>query len=69
MKTDTKWYKTMLEKHGSDEAITEFMRSNQKKSRENYSGKGGFYARRDLAVLGGKKSKRGSKNESKVSES
>lgn len=32
----------MLKKHGSEEAVREAMRSRQKKSRENYSGDGGF---------------------------
>ena len=42
MQKNTKWYKAMLAKHGSDEAISEAMRERQKKSRENYSGRGGF---------------------------
>lgn len=42
MRKDTKWYKTMLEKYGSDEAIAEVMRERQRKSRETYTGGGGF---------------------------
>jgi general stress protein YciG len=42
LKKDSKWYKAYLKKYGSDEAISEAMRERQKKSRENYSGTGGF---------------------------
>lgn len=51
-----KWLEAMIKKHGSEEAVREFMRANQRKSRENYSGKGGFYNNPELATLAGKKS-------------
>lgn len=43
MDKTTKWYKSMLEKHGSDQAISEAMRERQKKSRETYKGTGGYH--------------------------
>ena len=63
-----KWLEAMIKKHGSQEAVTEFMREAQKKSRENYSGTGGFYANRELARIAGAKGKRGkSVNKDKAS--
>lgn len=39
-----KWRETMLAKHGSQEAISQIARENQKKSRQTYKGTGGFAA-------------------------
>lgn len=36
-----KWLEAMIKKHGSEEAVREFMRQAQRKSRENYKGTGG----------------------------
>lgn len=44
-----KWLDAMIKKHGSEEAVKEFMRKAQKKSRENYKGTGGFAANPELA--------------------
>jgi len=48
-----KWRESMIKKHGSWEKVQEFMKENQKKSRENYSGDGGFRANPLLAKLNG----------------
>ena len=42
MNTNTDWYRRMLKEFGTEEAVAEEMRKRQKKSRENYSGNGGF---------------------------
>lgn len=61
-----KWMTAMVAKHGSEDAVKEFMREAQKKSRINYKGTGGFYVRRDIASEMGKR--RGKNYESKISE-
>lgn len=43
MRKDTKWYGTMLEIHGSEEAITAAMAERQKKSRLNPNTKKGVH--------------------------
>lgn len=43
MKTDTKWYKTMILKLGSEEAVTEFMRESQRRSMQNPNKQKGNY--------------------------
>ncbi len=56
----------MLAKHGSDKAISDAMRERQIKSRENYSGTGGFASlkqadpelHKELSSKGGRISKR-----------
>lgn len=59
----------MIKKHGSVEAVQEFMRKAQQKSRENYKGTGGFAANKELAKeagrMGGTISRRGKANVSK----
>lgn len=39
---DSAWKDRMIAKYGSEEAVMEEMAKRQKKSRENYSGNGGF---------------------------
>jgi len=66
MDKTTKWYRSMLEKHGSDKAISDAMRARQIKSRENYKGTGGFAhlkandpeTFKELSAKGGRISKR-----------
>lgn len=41
MEHKSKWWTKMIAKYGSEEAVREFMRQAQKKSRENYKGTGG----------------------------
>jgi restriction endonuclease Mrr len=41
-KYQSSWWRSMVEKHGSKEAVHEVMRQRQSKSRENYTGGGGF---------------------------
>lgn len=53
-----KRWQTLIEKHGSEEAVREFFRAAQKKSRENYKGTGGFKGMseekaREIRSLGG----------------
>ena len=43
------WWDKMIAKHGSREAVSEFMRQSQVKSRQKYSGTGGFAKDRDFA--------------------
>lgn len=50
----SKWWATMIKKHGSVEAVQEFMKSAQKKSREKYKGTGGFGSSKELAKRAGK---------------
>lgn len=45
----------MIEKYGSAEAVREVMREGQKRSRENYTGNGGFGSSSELAKQAGKK--------------
>lgn len=45
----SKWMKSMVAKHGSEEAVKQFMREAQKKSRVNYKGTGGFGSDREKA--------------------
>lgn len=44
----------MVKKHGSEEAVKEFMKEAQRKSREKYKGTGGFAANKKLASEAGK---------------
>lgn len=37
-----KWMKRMIEKHGSEDAVREFMRASAEKSKRNKEGSGGF---------------------------
>lgn len=67
MRTDTKWYKTMLKKYGSEEAVKQEMARRQAKSRETYGGGGGFAHLKmtdpekfkEITAKGGKRGKRG----------
>lgn len=49
-----KWLDAMIKKHGSEEAVREFMKEAQRKSREKYKGTGGFAANKKLASEAGK---------------
>lgn len=55
MEHKDKWWKAMIKKYGSEEAVREVLRAGQKKSRENYAGTGGFAANPELAKEAGKK--------------
>jgi general stress protein YciG len=63
-KPNTKWKESMLEKHGSEEALTEWLRTIGQKGGQKGT-TGGFWADRELARtagrIGGTKSKRTSK--------
>lgn len=67
MNKESKWYKGMLKKYGSEEAISEVMRGFQKKSRETYKGTGGFAHLKktdperfkEITSKGGSRAKRG----------
>lgn len=50
-----KWLQSMIKKHGSPEAVREFMQAAYKKGRKNYKGTGGFYANKELAKEAGRK--------------
>ncbi len=45
----------MISKHGSEEAVREFMSQSRMIGRKNYKGTGGFAANKDLAREAGKK--------------
>lgn len=54
------WWSKMIDKHGSEEAVRQFMRSNQQKSmlnpaRQKGNHKGGFYGKSELAKKMSKK--------------
>jgi len=55
MEHKSKWWSKMIAVHGSEDAVREFMRNAQKKSRENYKGTGGFASNSKLAKEAGKK--------------
>jgi len=55
MNRKDKWWKSMLAKYGTEEAVREVLRAGQKKSRINYPGTGGFAADPELAKKMGKK--------------
>jgi hypothetical protein len=44
----------LIKKFGSAEAVSDYYRQMQKKSRENYKGTGGFYANKKKASEAGK---------------
>lgn len=59
MNLDSPKVQAMIKKFGSEEAYSAFMREQQRKSRENYSGNGGFRGmtqekRSRISSLGGK---------------
>lgn len=54
MEHKNKWWSKMIAIHGSEEAVREFMKKAQKKSREKYKGTGGFAANKKLASEAGK---------------